>query len=315
MKKRKVKKWPIILLLIFSISIVSSIEIIKYVHKINSYEYKLEQIGYTKSQIDVLTHKLKKDELDIILKKKKNKMIIDLIKERYFLFDNLDTYLKYDDSLDEEKSPKDIVAIVNVHSNKEWYQDPNNTDIKLEEKMLVNKFYHLSKDYKPNDLVELSNNYAYGTDQKVRKKAYNAFLNMWNSAKKDEITLIVNSSYRSYEDQESVYNDYSAWYGEEEADKIAARPGASEHQTGYALDIQTYNSNRNNFDKSDAFKWLKKNAYKYGFILRYPKGKEYLTGYDYESWHYRYVGKDIAKYIQENKITYDEYYAYFIEKE
>ena len=71
---------------------------------------------------------------------------------------------------------------------------------------------------------------------------------------------------------------------------------------------------RNNFEESDAFKWLQDNAYKYGFILRYPKDLEYLTGYNYESWHYRYVGIEAATYIHENNITYDEYYAYFIEK-
>ena len=314
MKRRKVKKWPIVLLIIIVIFIIATIAITKYIHKINSYEYKLEQIGYTNEQVEILKNKLKNDELDIILKKKKNKKIIELIQEKHFIFDNLDHYLKYDDEIDEEKSIKDIIAIVNVNSNKEWYKGPKETNVELNEKMLVNKFYHLTKNYKPNDLVDLSNEYAYGSDQKIRKRAYDAFLSMWNAAKKEDITLIVNSSYRSYEDQDSVYSDYSSWYGEEEADKIAARPGFSEHQTGYALDIQTYNSNRNNFEDSDAFKWLNKNAYKYGFILRYPKGKEYLTGYDYESWHFRYVGKEIAKYIHKNKITFDEYYAYFIEK-
>ena len=70
----------------------------------------------------------------------------------------------------------------------------------------------------------------------------------------------------------------------------------------------------NNFDDSDAAKWLKKNAYKYGFILRYPKDKEDITGYDYEPWHYRYVGKEVAKKIHDENITFDEYYAYYIEK-
>ena len=137
---------------------------------------------------------------------------------------------------------------------------------------------------------------------------------MFNDAKKDNVTLIINSSYRSYENQEETYNNYSTWYGKDEADKIAARPGFSEHQTGLTIDIMTYNSNRNNFEESDAFKWLNNNAYKYGYILRYPKNKEYLTGYSYESWHYRYVGKEVANYIKDNNITYDEYYAFFIEK-
>ena len=314
MQKRKIKKWPFILLIIIIISIITYIGINNYIKKINSYEYKLTEIGYNDSQINTLKKKLKNNELDIILKKKYNKKIIELIKEQYFIFSNLDNYLKYDKTIDEEKSFKDIVAIVNVGTNKEFYTQNIDTDINLNEKMLVNKYHNLTNEYKPDDLKELSNTYAYGNNQYLRESAYNAFISMFNKAKKDNITLIINSSYRPFSEQEQIYSDYSKWYGEEEADKIAARPGYSEHQTGYALDIQSYNTNRNNFEESDAYKWLDNNAYKYGFILRYPKNKEYLTGYDYESWHFRYVGKKIAKYIKNNNITYDEYYAYFIEK-
>ena len=104
-------------------------------------------------------------------------------------------------------------------------------------------------------------------------------------------------------------------YGSEYADEIAARPGHSEHQTGLALDIFcTTNSNTKTFKDSEAYQWLLNNAYKYGFILRYPEGKENITGFTFESWHYRYVGTEIATYIYENDITFDEYYAYFTEK-
>ena len=93
----------------------------------------------------------------------------------------------------------------------------------------------------------------------------------------------------------------------------SARPGYSEHQTGLVIDIDNYNDDYENFDKTKEFEWMNNNSYKYGFILRYPKGKTDITGYDYESWHYRYVGKEIAKYIYENNITFDEYYAKFID--
>ena len=138
-----------------------------------------------------------------------------------------------------------------------------------------------------------------------------AFKNMWSAAKKQDLTLIVNSSYRDYKSQEEVWNYYDDLRGEEYADSIAARAGYSEHQTGLALDIITYGANKNNFEKTDEFKWLEKNAHKYGFILRYPKGKEDITGYAYESWHYRYVGIETATEIYNKKITYDEYYAYY----
>ena len=95
------------------------------------------------------------------------------------------------------------------------------------------------------------------------------------------------------------------------ADTYSARPGSSEHQTGLAVDI---NAADDWFNNTKEAKWLANNAYKYGFILRYPKGKEYITGYQYESWHYRYVGEKVAKYIYEHDITYEEYYATFILK-
>ena len=91
--------------------------------------------------------------------------------------------------------------------------------------------------------------------------------------------------------------------------------GASEYQTVLTLDIFSKdNSNKNTFKDTEVFKWLKDNSYKFGFILRYPEDKVNVTGYGYESWHYRYVGKKIAKYIYENNITFEEYYAYYIEK-
>ena len=80
-----------------------------------------------------------------------------------------------------------------------------------------------------------------------------------------------------------------------------------------SVDIQTYGSTASTFEEYDEFKWLQNNAHKYGFILRYPKDKEYLTGYEYESWHYRFVGTEVATYIHQNNITFDEYYAYFID--
>ena len=79
-------------------------------------------------------------------------------------------------------------------------------------------------------------------------------------------------------------------------------------------DVYNKEEDYTNFEKTDEFKWLNENAYKYGFILRYPKGKENITGYSYESWHYRYVGTDVAKKIHDEGITFDEYYAYYIEK-
>jgi len=118
---------------------------------------------------------------------------------------------------------------------------------------------------------------------------------------------------RDYDEQEETYEYYKSTKGEEYANNYAAQPGNSEHQTGLAFDILSPNSNTKNFDETEEFKWLQKNAYKYGFIMRYPKDKEDITGYKYEPWHYRYVGIEVAKQIHEEDITFDEYYAFYIE--
>ena len=96
------------------------------------------------------------------------------------------------------------------------------------------------------------------------------------------------------------------------ADTYSARPGHSEHQTGLAIDLAAFNSNLNNFEETKEYEWVKDNAHLYGFILRYPKGKEHITGYMFEPWHYRYVGTKVAKEIYEMDITFDEYYELFL---
>ena len=180
-----------------------------------------------------------------------------------------------------------------------------------EDLILVNKYNYLTEDYEPDDLVKIPLQYAYD-DNKIRKHVYEAFKDMWHAANKEGLTLIVTSSYRSYIEQEKINKSYTNQKGQEWADSVSARAGYSEHQTGLTLDIVTYNSTMDNFEDSEEFKWLKQNSYKYGFILRYPKDKTYITGYDYESWHYRYVGKKVAKEIHDLDITYDEYYAYYL---
>ena len=178
--------------------------------------------------------------------------------------------------------------------------------------MLVNKFNYLDENYAPDDIVKVSMQFAYG-DNEIKKEVYEKFRSMYNDAKKEGLYLIITSSYRDYNFQKELWDSYANQKGDEWADSVSARAGYSEHQTGYTLDIVTYKANMSSFEKTDEFKWLQDNAYKYGFILRYPKDKEDITGYSYESWHYRYVGKDVATKIKKLGITFDEYYAYFIE--
>ena len=150
---------------------------------------------------------------------------------------------------------------------------------------------------------------------KLNKEAYAAFQKLVDAGEKEGYHIRNNSAYRSYNTQSGLYNNYKNSNGLTWADKWSARPGHSEHQTGLALDVGVKNEySLGKFESSPEFTWMKNNAHLYGFILRYPKGKEYITGYGYEPWHYRYVGVDVATYIYENNITYEEYYAYFVLK-
>ena len=118
----------------------------------------------------------------------------------------------------------------------------------------------------------------------------------------------------SDEYQTDLYDRYVKQDGKEAADTYSGRPGFSEHQTGFAVDVYNGNESYTDFHITEEFKWMQKHAKEYGFILRFPEGKEHETGYQYESWHYRYVGLEAATYITEKNITLEEYYATVIKK-
>ena len=144
---------------------------------------------------------------------------------------------------------------------------------------------------------------------KMVEEAANAFESLSKNASKENYKIIAMSTYRSYEYQVDLYNKYVKSDGKDAADTYSGRPGNSEHQTGLAVDVYNQTETYTNFEKTEEYDWMQENAYKYGFILRFPKGKENETGYEFESWHYRYVGKDIAKYIHKHNITLEEYIA------
>ena len=154
--------------------------------------------------------------------------------------------------------------------------------------MIANKSYPLPATYAPG----------------LQKEAMDAFNEMQIAAAKDKISLKISSGFRSYATQKTLYDKYVARDGKAAADRYSARPGYSEHQTGYAMDI---NMASTKFDNTPEAKWLAENCWKYGFILRYPKGKENITGYMYESWHVRWLGKELAQKVTESGLTLEEY--------
>lgn len=315
--KLKIKKqvWFVLIAIIFiGLGIYSFTKIHAKLEYKKTNEYKLLNIGYSKEDINVLNEKTNEEIIKELLNSPKNEFLLSLVKEQYYLQKNLTRYLNYNKE-NASLSAKDVVALVNANRDYAYYEHEIDTDASLNESMLVNKYFKLPENYVPTNLVTVNNKYYYGENHKLDKDTYQAFIDMWNEAYKEDIYLIMNSSYRTYESQVDVYDTYKNRNGTTYADSIAARPGHSEHQTGLSLDIFSKEyTTISNFKGSNAHIWLQDNAYKFGFIERYPEGKENITGFKAEAWHYRYVGVDIATYIHDNDITFDEYYAYFIEK-
>jgi len=321
MKKLKLKKGIkkriyliVILTVLVSVFFYSSIKIYKQKEYEKTYEYKLLTLGYDEKETKFIIKKLKNKEIDYLLNVALNDDYLEIIKDKFFIYDNFYDYIAYLEE-NSDNSIRDVIEIINTNRDEEYYTDTTKTDINKKELMLINKYYYLDENYEPENLVTVSQNYSWGEEgsQQITKDTYDAYKKMWKSANEDGFHLMINSSYRTYEEQEDIYDSFEKSNGLEYADAYAARPGYSEHQTGYTIDMfEKNNYKKETFHESDVYKWLQENAHKYGFILRYPEDKEDVTGYSFESWHYRYVGINAATYIYENDITFDEYYAYFV---
>ena len=193
-----------------------------------------------------------------------------------------------------------------------FFQDQFYHNIKIisnpeEQTVLVNKNNQLEPVFVPKNLEKISLDYAF--DEKyVTKETKKAFESLSKDAANLGYQIIAVSAYRDYDYQAKLYQHYLEEKGKEYADACSARPGHSEHQTGLAIDVMGSNQDYNLFLNSKEYNWMVHNAHHYGFILRYPKGKEKITGFKFEPWHYRYVGKDLAQIIYENKWTLEEYW-------
>ncbi len=317
-KKRRIKKKIIFLGVGILLIVALIITGIKLFTHFTSNEYKLTEIGYNEKEVNNIL-KLDDTYINYALNNKYDDDLIPLTKEKWFVWTKYDEYKKYIKNIQKQPTTKeidyqDIVTKVNTKTNYKYYTHTKKTNMNLGNAILVNKYYKLPEKYAPNDVVDIPTTYAFAGNQ-ARKEVFEAFKQMADAARSDGITLIINSGYRTYEYQKNLYDNYEKANGKEYADSYAARPDFSEHQSGLALDIVTYGMTMDNFENTDTYKWLIKNCTDYGFILRYPKGKEEITGYAYESWHYRYVGKSLAKKIEKSGLTFDEYYAYYLDKE
>ncbi|WP_166242028.1 M15 family metallopeptidase [Paenibacillus turpanensis] len=180
--------------------------------------------------------------------------------------------------------------------------------------VVVNKQRSLPDNYVPSNLVQPDVPFSFsGKSEKklLRQEAADALEALFEKAKEDKIELYAVSGYRSYQTQKVIYQANVAAQGKQEASRYSAVPGESEHQTGLAMDVSSRSAKfalEEVFGTTPEGKWLSEHAHEFGFIIRYPKGKESITGYAYEPWHIRYVGKTIAAAIKEKNITLEEYF-------
>ncbi len=271
---------------------------------------RLIKIGYSDYEISMIVSHGDDQAVSDFTKRKKIRYLEEFYSISYAKLENYDRYIQYMDNSREDEET--TVLHVNLDLDKEDYED--SVEVKnFSIDMFVNKHHGLSKKFKVDDLVTINKKYTVTNDKvQANNEAYQAFIKMQKDAEKEDMHILVNSCYRSYEDQEQTWATYQKLYGDNYVLRYVAKPGYSEHQTGLGFDLASTTSNI--FAESKESKWLFDNSYKYGFIYRYPKGLESITGYNYESWHYRYVGKEIAKYIEDHNITFDEYYIKFLDK-
>ena len=235
------------------------------------------------------------------------KQVNKLKKVPYYKKEYKNRYLSYQKE-NKDLSIEDIVTHVNIGLDNPYYTNTKPSTNLNTELILVNKYNYVTENYVPENLQPLNTSYARSGMQLV-DIAKEAFESMSDDAKKEGMNIIAMSSYRSYDYQVNLYNNYVKTDGKEAADTYSARPGYSEHQTGLAVDVYNLELPYTSFEETEEFNWMQENAYKYGFILRFPKDKVDITGYQYEAWHYRYVGKEVAKYIHNHNMTLEEYIA------
>ncbi len=268
-----------------------------FFHEINC----LLHLNYTPQEINNLYNYVHHENIEKLLDNEK----IDL--EAYYEIPNfeVDKIPRYEQYQEKNKtSLQEAVLKVNIGLDHDFYTQIEEIEDKEDYQVLVNK-YRTLKEYEPKDLKSLS----YDARYQLREKAADAFEELVSFAKLENVFIRPYSAYRSYSYQQSIYNTYIQKDGRILADTYSARPGHSEHQTGLAVDV--WSEGMNDISEEDAL-WLKENAYKYGFIVRYPKESESITGYIEEPWHLRYLGKDLAKKVWESQLTYDEYYDLYL---
>lgn len=228
----------------------------------------------------------------------------------YYKSNNIKRYQDYH-KLNNNLSVSDVVTRVNLNLDLPYYTNTKEAKYLNTFYTLVNKYNYLRDDFVPNNLVEMTTPYSKEGIYLV-EEARDNFYKLVDKAKEEGLTIRAISAYRGYTYQKRLYDKYVEADGVNKADTYSARPGFSDHQTGLAIDVDNTISSFENFTNTKEYQWMLDNSYKYGFILRYPSAKESITTYQFESWHYRYVGLKLAKKIKASNLTFDEYFTRYL---
>lgn len=240
-----------------------------------------------------------------------NKLVNDVLwvcKSSNFYPERFKRYLSY-----HAKKPastmQDVIFTVNIGLDYPFYENVATVANPYSHLVFVNKYNRLPAGFNQQNLVKMDRRYTNGDNQRMERTAYENFARMSDAARKDGVYIRAASTYRTEDYQNRLYNKYLRTTGQKNADNYSARAGFSEHQTGLAVDI---NYTGTSFENTAAFRWLQQHAHEYGYILRYPKGKTWITGYAYEPWHYRYVGVEHATIMHNEGTTFEQHYAKYI---
>ena len=281
------------------------------------YIKSMKSNGYNSQQAQTTVLNLSDDDCYLLSRAKYIPELAELSANPNFRIELLPRYLlairnnqlTYEYSVEFVNSNSDYVPVTNLDFAS-FYRNETALSDQSSITALVNKQYYLSSDYQPADLVVPK--CSYSSDEQLRKEAADAFDRMSQDAVGQGYDkLICQSNFRSYSYQQDLYNKYVSWYGQSKADSFCSRPGYSEHQTGLATDLGGNATGIDDLADYVGYQWVLDNSYKYGIIQRYPRNKEYITGVDFESWHFRYVGTETARILHEMDWTLEEYKLLF----
>ncbi len=264
-------------------------------------------LGYSGKEINYIT-KLSENNIDKLSK-------IDYVDiSNYYEFSNfdvnkIDRYNSYYE--DNDYSYKDVITYVNINLDLPVYTDTTEVADPNDLLVLVNKYHYLPDGYKPSDLAYLPG--AYGNNVPMREVIIEPFKELQAAAEEEiGVNFMPTTAFRDYNFQRTLYNNYVASDGVTAADTYSARPGYSEHQTGLSIDLKNTAISGSTRLTDENYEWLSNNAYRFGFIIRFPEDKTNITGYQFENWHIRYVGLDAAKIIYEEDLTLEEYINLYV---